>query len=278
MARPERNNVDYFPFICKEGKTMYYIEEKYGNDGFATWIKILRQMAVTDYHFLSLSKKVDVMFLSSKCKVSEQVLISIIDDLAEMGEFEHDLWFESKVLFSVKFIDHIKDAYIKRNNKCITLEGLLTLLSSLGIRKLGKVKSKVPVNPQTKVNYTKEDKSKEEQTKEDEITVDESPLNLWPTFDDFWNRYDKKTGKPKAETYWKKIEQRAREKIMEHLDQYTLIDKQYRKDPERYLKNKSWEDEVILKQSSNGITPNKREQNLISLAEDLAIRAIASNP
>ena len=33
MARPERNNVDYFPFLCKEGKAMYYIEKKYKNKG-----------------------------------------------------------------------------------------------------------------------------------------------------------------------------------------------------------------------------------------------------
>lgn len=33
MARPQRNNVDYFPFFCKEGKSMFYIEQKYGNDG-----------------------------------------------------------------------------------------------------------------------------------------------------------------------------------------------------------------------------------------------------
>lgn len=53
MARPERNNVDYFPFICKEGKAMYYIEQKYNNDGYATWVKLLRQLAVTNYHFLN---------------------------------------------------------------------------------------------------------------------------------------------------------------------------------------------------------------------------------
>jgi len=163
VARPERNNVDYFPFLCKEGKTMYYIEEKYRNDGFATWIKILRQLAVTDYHYLNLSNKVDVMFLSSKCKVSEDVLIAIINDLAEMGEFELNLWKESRVLFSVKFIDHISDAYLKRNNKCITLPGLLTLLDSLGVRKLGKSKPKGDVNPQSKVDYSKLEENKEDQ-------------------------------------------------------------------------------------------------------------------
>ena len=45
MARPTRNDVDYFPFMCKEGKGMYVIEEKYGNDGFATWIKISKKFS-----------------------------------------------------------------------------------------------------------------------------------------------------------------------------------------------------------------------------------------
>ena len=27
MARPERNTVDYFPFMCDEGKKMFYIEK-----------------------------------------------------------------------------------------------------------------------------------------------------------------------------------------------------------------------------------------------------------
>ena len=70
MARPEKNTVEYFPFICDEGKKMFYIEETYGNDGFSTFIKILRELAKTDFHYLDLSKKTTLMFLSAKCKIS----------------------------------------------------------------------------------------------------------------------------------------------------------------------------------------------------------------
>lgn len=155
MARPERNNVDYFPFICKEGKVMFFIEEKYGNNGFATWIKILRQLAVTNYHYLNLKEKVEIMFLSSKCKVDENTLISIINDLCELGEFNKELWYENRIIFSEKFINHVQDAYLKRNNKCIDLQGLLLLLNSLGIRKLSKCNLKVSDNPQRKGKNTK---------------------------------------------------------------------------------------------------------------------------
>ena len=66
MARPERNNVDYFPFICEDGNKMFYIEETYGNDGFATFVKLLRELAKTNYHYLDLSKPTTVMFSNNK--------------------------------------------------------------------------------------------------------------------------------------------------------------------------------------------------------------------
>lgn len=128
MARPERNNVDYFPFLCKEGKAMYSIERKYGNDGYATWIKILRELAVTDFHFIDLNDDEQLMFLSAKCKVQEDTLINIINDLCRLKQLDKDLW-EIKILFSQKFIDGIQDAYKKRINPCITRDGVLRLMS-----------------------------------------------------------------------------------------------------------------------------------------------------
>ena len=91
MARPQRNNVDYFPFICDEGNKMFFIEQQYGNDGFATWVKLLRELAKTDYHYLDLSKKPTAMFLSAKCKVSVEILEAIISDLVDLEKFDKEL-------------------------------------------------------------------------------------------------------------------------------------------------------------------------------------------
>lgn len=159
MARPERNDVDYFPFLCKEGKAMFYIEQTYGNDGYATWVKILRQLAVTNYHYLNLQDKVEFMFLSSKCRVSQETLNSIINDLCDLGEFNKNLWEESRILFNEKLVSNLKDAYDKRNNNCITLTSLLPLLDSLGIRKLSNDDKKLTNNPHSKVEYTKVEKN-----------------------------------------------------------------------------------------------------------------------
>lgn len=155
MARPKRNNVDYFPMYCEEGKKMFYLEETYGNDGFAVFIKILRELAKTDYHYLDLSKNTTLMFLSAKCKVSKDVLEAIVNDLAELEKFDSILWRENRIIWCQDFIDSIQDAYSKRSNNCITYDGLLLLLDSLGVRKPSKLHSEVPVKPQSKVKKSK---------------------------------------------------------------------------------------------------------------------------
>ena len=114
MARPQRNNVDYYPLYCKEGKGMYYIENKYGNDGYTVWNKLLTFLAQTNFHYLNLNSKADIMFVSSKCRVTEDMLFEIIEDLVNLGEFNEELWKESKVLWNQKFIDSIQDAYRKK--------------------------------------------------------------------------------------------------------------------------------------------------------------------
>ena len=161
MARPPRLNVDYFPFLCKEGKTMHYIETKYGNDGYATWVKILRLLAVTNNHYLNLSKKAELMFMASKCKITEEVLLNIISDLVDLEKFDKLLWNENKIIWCGDFTESIQDAYKKRNNKCITYDGLISLLISLGVRKPIKCKSKEPENTQRREEYSIEEKRRE---------------------------------------------------------------------------------------------------------------------
>lgn len=160
MARPERNNVDYFPFICEDGQKMFYIEETYGNDGFASFVKILRELAKANYHYLDLSKPAKVMFLCAKCKVSKDVLLSIIKDLVELGKFDPVLWNDNNIVWCQDFVDSIQDAYFKRKNKCITYDGLLLLLIGLGVRKPSKGKPIVSANPQSIVEETKLEETK----------------------------------------------------------------------------------------------------------------------
>jgi len=231
MARPERNNVDYFPFYCEDGNKMFYIEETYGNDGFSTFIKLLRELAKTNYHFLDLSKPTTIMFLSAKCKISKETLISIINDLVELGKFDKILWDENKVIWCQDFVDSIQDAYLRRNNNCITYEGLLQHLISLGIRKQSNGIKKGYNNTQSKVDYNKEEEIKEKI---------ESDFVL------FWDKYNKKQDSKNCKQKFFKLSDNERSKIFEVLDSYVLStpDVKFRKNPLTWLNGGCWNDEI----------------------------------
>jgi len=155
MARPPRHNVDYFPHYISDGKKMFIIESKFGNDGYAAWFKILETLAKTDNHWIDLKDDSNLMFLSAKCRVSDSVLMELIEAVVKLGEIDAQLWNQQKVIWCQKFVDSIEDAYRKRNNECITKPSLLLHLKGLGrnIKGLGSIKD--AVKPQSKVEHSK---------------------------------------------------------------------------------------------------------------------------
>lgn len=80
--------------------------------------------------------------------------------------------------------------------------------------------------------------------------VESAEPMVYPTFNDFWNLYDKKIGREKSEKKWGKLTQSEKEKILEYLPGYIAAtpDAQYRKNPETFLNNKSWNDEIISRE------------------------------
>lgn len=84
---------------------------------------------------------------------------------------------------------------------------------------------------------------------------------MWPSFDDFYDLYDRKRGRPNAEVEWAKIPQRDREAIMQAVPAYVANNpKEYRKDPERYLKLRTWEDEVIPRNTQTNGKPSAEQR------------------
>lgn len=108
---------------------MFFIRNKYGNDGYTVWFMLLEELGKADYHYLDLSDDLQRMYLSSEFKVTEDILISIIETLIKLGEFNRELWEEGRILFNQQFVTSVEDAYRKRTSVCITLPALRQLLS-----------------------------------------------------------------------------------------------------------------------------------------------------
>lgn len=70
--------------------------------------------------------------------------------------------------------------------------------------------------------------------------------NFSDRFDEFWELYGKKVGKEKAKSKWLKLKESEKDKCLLSIPNYKIArpNPVYRKDPERYLSNKVWEDEI----------------------------------
>ncbi|MEP6947712.1 MAG: hypothetical protein ABI863_00495 [Ginsengibacter sp.] len=88
---------------------------------------------------------------------------------------------------------------------------------------------------------------------EEQLNISDLPeINI--TFKLFWDLYDKKKGPPqKIAVMWGRLSDAERVKAMEHIPKYKIErpDKQFRKDPQTYLNEKTFNDEII-KHNENG--------------------------
>ena len=102
-------------------------------------------------------------------------------------------------------------------------------------------------------------------------TEEESKTPLIP-FDMFWQSYDKKRGdKSKLERMWNSLTDTDRQNIMDYIPKYKIAtpDKKYRKDPQTFFNNKSWNDELI------GVVIPKPEKKLTLAEKDALFGEVA---
>lgn len=92
---------------------------------------------------------------------------------------------------------------------------------------------------------------------------------ITPTsFDDFWELYDKRVGKQKCIKLWGKLTLSEQAECMKYIPLYKQAqpDKQFRKNPETFLRNKSWNDEIIIGNNKDA----ERSQRLAEAASLVA--------
>lgn len=66
MARPKKQTVDYFPHFVKCGRTIYILENRFGNDGYAFWFKLLEILGESEGHFYDCSNLSNWEYLLAK--------------------------------------------------------------------------------------------------------------------------------------------------------------------------------------------------------------------
>jgi hypothetical protein len=127
-----------------------------------------------------------------------------------------------------------------------------------------KEKPKEPKKPSGFINNP-ENPTEPKKPDNDNDTVNDSEseddyeiLEKYP-FEDFWNLYEKKGNRKTSLRRWKKLPDKTKEKIMQHVPAYVKAtpDKQFRKNAETYLNQEAWNDEIVPQNSGNKQTDNR---------------------
>lgn len=179
MARAKKDKVDYFPHMVTGGKTIFILEQKFGNDGYAFWFKLLELLGDTKGHYFCTRNYSDWHFLIAKTRVTEQIATEILDTLAELDAIDGDLWKE-KTIWVQKFVDNISDVYKKRKQEVPEKPSFCDGNDS---------SSDIPVPEmrQSKVKESKVNKRKEKESKKETSEVPSEDFRLLQQLSNLWS-------------------------------------------------------------------------------------------
>jgi len=113
MARPTQNTIDYFPHDCQHKQTMYILESRHGNNGYAFWFKLLELLGATPGHSLDLREEISQEFLAAKTRLEWSFCAGLLDLLSKLGAIDSFLW-SQKIVWSQNFVDRLATVYNKR--------------------------------------------------------------------------------------------------------------------------------------------------------------------
>lgn len=113
MARPKKCTVDYFPHVIKDGRSLFILESRWGNDGYTFLFKLMEMLCQSDNMVLDAGNPVTMEFLAAKTRITTETAGLMLEKLALIGKIDAELW-KSGVIWCQDLVDSVKDAYRKR--------------------------------------------------------------------------------------------------------------------------------------------------------------------
>jgi hypothetical protein len=179
MARPERRDVDYFPFFAKRGRTLNILQKNFGLEGIGFFTNLLRFLALTPDHYYCIKDEIDRMnFFAEIGMQDEDRGIDILELMVKTEKLDKYLWEKHRVIASEAFLLSLSEAYKRRNNKLISIQEIRNIFDNVYNNSVNVCNNSVNVdikptetqlmskindnNPQSKVKKSKVKKSKED--------------------------------------------------------------------------------------------------------------------
>ncbi len=113
MGRKQSNTVDYFPHFVKQGKTLYVLKGRYGNNGYAFWFQLLEMLCDEEGHTYDCRSADAWQYLLARTGVTEAEGEDILALLASMGKIDPALW-EHRVIWCENLAQNLERVYQRR--------------------------------------------------------------------------------------------------------------------------------------------------------------------
>ena len=247
MARPLKKGIDYFSHDVNMNHDIKIklLKAKFGLTGYAVFNLLLEDIYKNGY-YLEINEDYTLIFCSEN-SIDESLFNQILEFTVSRELFSKVVYSNYKVITSKRIQENYLEATKLRKYNNAILDKFLVNAELTGVNvELTDINTEL--NTQSKVNDSKVNEIKE---KNKDIDSD---------FENFWNLYDKKVGdKNKIIKKFNALKEADKTKIFESLPEYIIStpDKKFRKNPETYLNNHSWNDEII-KINSNGTIKSRR--------------------
>lgn len=212
--------VDYFPHYCKGGRTIFILENRFGNDGYAFWFKLLEILGESEGHYYDCSVCANWAFLLAKTRVDDKRAKEIIDVLIELNKVDPELWYEARVIWVGNFVKNLSELYRTRHTPMPERPRLCDLGQDGGVVCFTDLPPKKPTdnNLNNSENPVEQEFSTGKPTKGEERKEKESKeKNIYP-YQDIMNRWNSICGAylPKVQ----KLSEARKQKIKARLQEF----------------------------------------------------------
>ena len=179
MARPAKRTCDYFSHFAGDSKDLYFIETRYGVEGYYFYYRLREFLCKCDDITYRIEYEADLEYLYRYFALDKAKVQEMLDACADNGIIDHNLWYNAKIIWQDDLAAILKDAWKGRKTPppekpIVEIENKLRV--SNPINPVSNYINPVsdPINTQIKGNETKVDKNKTKQNKINEIRLDDS--------------------------------------------------------------------------------------------------------
>ena len=183
MARPAKRNCDYFPHFVFQERDLYFIETRFGLEGYYFFYRLREFLCQCDDLTYNIDCEADLAYFYKHFALDKGKVQEMMDACADNGIIDQNLWYRTQIVWQDDLASILRDAWKGRKTPppekpMVEIEEQLT--PRVGVSKvINPVSGYInpvsdPINTQIKGKENKVDENRTNQIKKNKNILDDS--------------------------------------------------------------------------------------------------------